>query len=101
LHGFVALFSSGEIAMENALLDLAGSPAAGPLDRAPLKAWTMGKSRLNSGEIPKEQLSAADALAESGSDKAPPISAFTLRVKPDRRRVQLPIPADRDRRRPR
>ena len=85
--------------MENALLDLAGSPAAGPLDRTLLKAWTMGKSKLNSGEVSKEPLSAADALAEA--DKAPPMSVFTLRVKPDRRRVQLPITASRDRRHPR
>ena len=88
--------------MENTPLALvAGPPAAGSLARTPFKAWTMGKSpRSNAGEVPKEQLS-AEALVEIGHDKPLLPAAFTLRVKPDRRRVQLPIPAAFDRRRPR
>ena len=83
--------------MENTPLALAGPPAAGSLER---KAWTMGKSpRSKAGETPKEQLS-AEAVVEIGRNKPPLPAAFTLRVKPDRRRVQLPIPAVMDRRRP-
>ena len=85
--------------MENAPVALAGPPAAGSLERSPLKAWTMGKSRSNSAETPKQQLS-VQGLVEPGHDTTPLPSAFTLRVKPDRRRVQLPVPLGRDRRRP-
>ena len=88
--------------MENAPLALAGSvPAAGSLDRAPRKVWNMGKSRSSSAETPKDQRSAVEVMAETAYDKPPLPSGFTLRVKPDRRRVQLPIPDGRDRRRPR
>ena len=89
--------------MENAPFALAGSvPAAGSLDRAPRKAWSMGKSRSN-GEIAKDQRSVGEVVAETMTvpDKPPLPSGFTLRVKPDRRRVQLPIPGGSDRRRPR
>jgi len=86
--------------MENTPLALAGAPAAGSLDRAPLKAWTMDKSRSSSGETLKDHRSVADILLRTGSDTPLP-SSFTLRVKPDRRRAQLPIPGGRDRRRPR
>ena len=87
--------------MENAPLALAGSvPAAGSLDRSPRMAWNMGKT-LSSGEILKDQRSAVEVMAETAYDKPPLPSVFTLRVKPDRRRVQLPIPGGRDRRRPR
>jgi hypothetical protein len=84
--------------MENALAVAGGLPAAGSLDRAPLKAWTMGKSTSDTEEIVRDQRSAVDVLAETGHDKQS-ASAFTLRVKPDRRREQLPIPAGLDRRR--
>lgn len=88
--------------MENAPFALAGSiPAAGSPDRSPRMAWNMGKSTSSSGEILKDQLSAVEVLAETAHDKPPLPSVFTLRVKPDRRRVQLPIPGGRDRRRPR
>lgn len=88
--------------MENAPFDLAGSiPAAGAPDRVPRKAWNMGKSTSSSGEILKDQRSAVEVMAETAQDKPPLPSLFTLRVKPDRRRVQLPIPGGFDRRRPR
>ena len=89
--------------MENTLFALAGNaPAAGSLDRATRKAWTMGKSRSNV-ETAKDQRSVVEVLAEvmTVEDKPPLPSGFTLRVKPDRRRVQLPIPGGLDRRRPR
>ena len=106
--------------MENAPLALAGSvPAAGSLDRSPRMALNMGKTS-SSGEIlkdqrsavevgqsrargldPREPRSAVEVMAETAYDKPPLPSVFTLRVKPDRRRVQLPIPGGRDRRRPR
>jgi hypothetical protein len=87
--------------MENAPVALAGPPAAGTLERSPFKAWSMGKSRSNPGEAPKGQLSVEGLVVETGREKPPLPSAFTLRVKPDRRRVQLPIPGGHDRRRPR
>jgi hypothetical protein len=89
--------------MENAPFALAGNvPAAGPLERAPRKAWSMGKSRSNV-EMSKDPRSVVEVLAETMTlhDKSPLPSGFTLRVKPDRRRVQLPIPGGFDRRRPR
>jgi len=39
------------------------------------------------------------AVVEGGPDPRQLPAEFTLRVKPDRRRVQLPIPAELDRRR--
>jgi len=62
--------------------------------------WTMRESKVlpPPGEIPKESLA---AVVEVGPDMQQPPAEFTLRVKPDRRRVQLPIPAELDRRRPR
>jgi hypothetical protein len=86
--------------MDNTPLALAGPPAAGSLERTTFKAWTMGKSpRSNAGETPKGQLS-AETLVEVARDKPPLPAGLTLRVKPDRRCVQLPIPAGMDRRRP-
>jgi hypothetical protein len=38
---------------------------------------------------------------ETKSEKTPLSPGCTLRVKPDRRRTQVPIPAELDRRRPR
>jgi hypothetical protein len=61
----------------------------------------MRKSSLNPGEILKDQRSSIEAIAETAHDKPPLPSVFTLRVKPDRRRAQLPIPDGLDRRRPR
>jgi hypothetical protein len=84
--------------MENTLL--AGPPAAGSLERRPFKAWTM-KARPAPGEATKEHVS-AEPLDEIDRDHKPTlVHGFTLRVKPDRRRVQLPIPLGLDRRRPR
>jgi hypothetical protein len=62
--------------------------------------WTMSQSKMlpRPGEIPKASLT---AVAEGGRDKQQLPAGFTLRVKPDRRRLQLPIPAGLDRRRPR
>jgi hypothetical protein len=62
--------------------------------------WTMSESKVlpPPGEIRKESLT---AVVEGGPDTQQPPAVFTLRVKPDRRRVQLPIPAELDRRRPR
>jgi hypothetical protein len=64
-------------------------------------AWTMSKSRSNSTETPEDPRSVVEVLAETSLDKPPLPSGFTLRVKPDRRRAQLPIPPALDRRRPR
>jgi hypothetical protein len=87
--------------MGNTPLALAGPPAAGSLKRAPLNAWTMGNPRSTSPEAPKKQLS-AEPLDEIAPDYMPSlVHSYTLRVKPDRRRVQLPIPPGLDRRRPR
>ena len=95
--------------MENPSNALAGTnPAAGALDRTSLKAWIMGKSTSasNGGRPPvgpTEHASAGGNLAETSRDKAPMPPGlpgpFTLRIKPDRRRVQIPI--DRERRRSR
>jgi hypothetical protein len=62
--------------------------------------WTMSESKVlpPPGEIPKESLT---AVVEGEPDNQQPPVGFTLRVKPDRRRIQLPIPAELDRRRPR
>jgi hypothetical protein len=59
---------------------------------------TMSKSKLPPppGDILKERLA---AVLEGGREGTKLPSGFTLRVKPDRRRVQLPIPAGLDRRR--
>jgi hypothetical protein len=61
---------------------------------------TMSESKvlLSPDDVRKEHL---PAVAESGRDQLLLQSAFTLRVKPDRRRVQLPIPPGLDRRRTR
>lgn len=62
--------------------------------------WTMSESKVlpAPGEIPEDRLT---VVIEGGRDKQQLPAGFTLRVKPDRRRVQLPIPAGFDRRRPR
>ena len=62
--------------------------------------WTMSESKvlLPPAEIRKES---STAVVESEPDTQEPPAVFTLRVKPDRRRIQLPIPAELDRRRPR
>jgi hypothetical protein len=62
--------------------------------------WTMSESKVlpPPGENPKESLT---AVVEGGPDTQQPPAVFTLRVKPDRRRAQIPIPAELDRRRPR
>jgi hypothetical protein len=62
--------------------------------------WMMSESKAlpPPAEILKESLT---AVVEGGPDIQQPPAVFTLRVKPDRRRVQLPIPAELDRRRQR
>ena len=60
--------------------------------------WTMNQPKVYTpqhGEMPQSGLVAVDD--ERDNPVAP--AAFTLRVKPDRRRVQLPIPPQLDRRR--
>lgn len=61
--------------------------------------WTMNQPKVFQplpGEILKEGLV---AVVDDGRDNPLLPAAFTLRVKPDRRRVQLPIPPELDRRR--
>jgi len=60
--------------------------------------WTMSESKvlLPLGEILEDRLTAA---VDGGRDTQQLPAEFTLRVKPDRRCVQLPIPAELDRRR--
>ena len=60
--------------------------------------WTMSESKVlpPPGEILKDSVT---AVVEGGPDTQQLPAEFTLRVKPDRRRVQLPIPAELDRRR--
>jgi hypothetical protein len=62
--------------------------------------WTMNhpKTCPPPGDMPKDRL-----LAVVADQRADPVlsAAFTLRVKPDRRRVQLPIAPQLDRRRKR
>jgi hypothetical protein len=88
--------------MENTLARTGTILAAGPHDRTPRKAWTMGKSQLASsaGETRNDRV-LADVLVDTSRDNSPLGHGFTLRVKPDRRRIQLPIPPGLDRRRPR
>ena len=67
--------------------------------------WTMSESKVlpAPGEIPNDSLTAVAVeplIIEGEHDKQLP-PGFTLRVKPDRRRVQLPIPVELDRRRSR
>jgi hypothetical protein len=87
--------------MENAPQALAGPiPAAGSLDRAPFTAWNMGKSRSSHPEIVTAQAQAAEPRAEAARERTF-VQTYTLRVKPDRRRQQVPVPPEFDRRRPR
>ena len=60
--------------------------------------WTMSESKVlpPPGEILKESVT---VVVEGGPDTQQLPAEFTLRVKPDRRRVQLPIPPELDRRR--
>jgi hypothetical protein len=62
-------------------------------------ARTMSQSKLRptSVDSPRGQVMSF----ETRSEKPQMPAGFTLRVKPDRRRVQLPIPPGLDRRRPR
>ena len=60
--------------------------------------WTMSQSNVHlpPGEILKDS---SVAIVEGRPDNPQIPSGFTLRVKPDRRRVQLPIRPELDRRR--
>jgi len=62
--------------------------------------WTMSEPKVLTppSGIPEDSLT---AVVEGGRDTQQLPTGFTLRVKPDRRRVQLAIPAELDRRRPR
>jgi hypothetical protein len=88
--------------MENAPTAFAGLiPATGALDDVAFNAWTMGKSLSASdstADATKEHASAAETLTDT-REKTALLPSFTLRVKPDRRRIQIPIPAELDRRR--
>lgn len=59
--------------------------------------WTMSESKV----LPPPGEESLTAVVEGGPDTQEPPAVFTLRVKPDRRRAQIPIPAGLDRRRPR
>jgi hypothetical protein len=89
--------------MENAPTALAGLiPATGSVDDESFKAWTMGKSLSASdspGDKPHGHAAVADTLTEIARERTSPSTVLTLRVKPDRRRIQIPIPAELDRRR--
>jgi hypothetical protein len=95
--------------MENASRAVADSiPAAGIFDRTQFQGRTMGKSPSSSdgraSDTPKEHSSAGERLSSGGRESTIPLgnlSSCTLRIKPDRRRNQMPIPAGRDRRRSR
>jgi hypothetical protein len=60
--------------------------------------WTMSESKafLSPGEILEDTVT---VVVDGGRDTQQLPGEFTLRVKPDRRCVQLPIPAELDRRR--
>ncbi len=63
--------------------------------------WTMNQPKVYAplrGELSNEGLV---AVVEDERDNPVVPAAFTLRVKPDRRRVQLPIRPELDRRRKR
>jgi hypothetical protein len=64
----------------------------------PESVWTMSQSKVH---LPPGEILKDGSVAVVEPDKPQVPAAFTLRVKPDRRRVQLPIPAELDRRRPR
>jgi hypothetical protein len=83
--------------MENVPRALVGRiQASGALDRAQLAAWTMVNTKSVSTSV--EPSTGQIVAVEAKSETAPLSSGFTLRVKPDRRRAQVPIPAGFDRR---
>ena len=97
--------------MENTSRAFTGTTGtAGSRDRVRFEA-IMAKASFDSGhrqtQNAGEDASAGDLSAEPRRDAGPSQQpglerpAYTLRVKPDRRRVQLPIAADHDRRRSR
>ena len=85
--------------MENVPSALVGPVhSSRPLDGLQLTAWTMANTTsvsVSAGPSPDQM--AVDAKSE----KTPLSPGYTLRVKPDRRRAQVPIPAELDRRHPR
>ena len=84
--------------MENVPRALAGRiQASGALDRAQLAAWTLVNTKTVSTSV--EPSTDQIVAVEARSEKSPLSSAFTLRVKPDRRCAQVPIPPGFDRRR--
>jgi hypothetical protein len=72
------------------------------LDRLQLTVWT--KVNTKSISVSDEPIAdQADQIVavKNSAEKAPISSGYTLRVKPDRRCAQVPVPAELDRRRPR
>jgi hypothetical protein len=83
--------------MENVPPALVGRiKASGALDRAQLAAWTMANKKSVSTSV--EPSTDQSVAVEAKSEKSTLSSAFTLRVKPDRRRAQVAIPTGFDRR---
>jgi hypothetical protein len=80
---------------------------AEPIDRAPLKARSMSKSFSNSETRTMKDSSdhrPATRIPGGYTDSMhtrPVVGTYTLRVKPDRRRMQVPIAPGTDRRRSR
>jgi hypothetical protein len=79
---------------------------AEPIDRAPIKALTMGKPLSSSenrnmkdsdDDHPGSRLPAPHV--DSTHNRPSIAAAYTLRIKPDRRRTQVPIAPGSDRRR--
>jgi antitoxin (DNA-binding transcriptional repressor) of toxin-antitoxin stability system len=69
------------------------------LDRLQLTVWT--KANPKSVSVSDEPIADQIVAVENRPEKAPISSGYTLRVKPDRRCTQVPVPAELDRRRPR
>ena len=86
--------------MENVPSALVGPVhSSKPLDGLQFTGWTMANTKsvsVSAGPSP-DQIVAVDTKSE----KTPLSLEYTLRVKPDRRRAQVPIPAELDRRHPR
>ena len=75
-------------------------PETERIDRGPVWARNMGKSRVpdsRTNEDAGEQVSVGTLQAPTHNFPAQ-APTYTLRVKPDRRRKQVPIPAGTDRR---
>jgi hypothetical protein len=69
------------------------------LDRLQLTAWT--KANMKSVSVSDKPIADQIGTVENSPERAQTSSGYTLRVKPDRRCAQVPVPAELDRRRPR